>query len=592
MKHLRALLDLIGRDYLSRWAILAVTSVLVGALELIGALLLFALISAMLGSSTQMSWPIVGNLREFFGVTSQRALLLRLGVSVAVFSAVRALFFVLQTYLQHRLAHNAAVRLSTRLFGAYLRMPYEAHLKRNSTVLLRNVNQSVMEIAHHGFVPIVTIFSESLLGLGLATALVISSPAATGTLLLVLTPILFLLLRFSKKAFRRLGERVHELEEVSLRYSQQSLQGIRDVKMIGRESFFERLFGKTRAAIARAFYLRGTLTEVPRVTTETLFMVALGLLVSIDVLRGGSSAQALASIGLMAYAGVRLMPSLNRIIAQVGNFQFATASIATLKEELDEYDKPIPAGSIEHIRMTFRKELRVDGVRFRYQSSDADVLSDVTFNVPKGTSLGIVGPTGAGKSTLLDLLMGLLKPLDGRITVDGVSINDDPRSWHMGVGVVPQTPFLIDDSLRRNVALGLPDDEIDDQKVGLALQRAQLDDFVATLAARLDTPVGERGLRLSGGQRQRLAIARALYEQPDVLFLDEATSALDRVTERKLIADLSNLDLDTTIVMVSHRLGTLSECDQIILLQDGRMIEIGTFDELRQRSNLFREMAS
>jgi ATP-binding cassette subfamily C protein len=591
MQHLRALRELIGREYLPRWGLLALTSVFVGLMELAGALLVFALISAMLNPGHEVSWPVIGDLRHLYGDPTQQRFLTFLGLTVAAFSLIRALVFLVQTYLQQRLAHNAAVRLSGRLFGAYLRMPYEVHLRRNSTVLLRNLNLSVMEIALHGFVPIVTIVSESLLGLGLATALVISSPIATGALLVGFSPILWILLRTSRKAFRRLGDRVHELDEVSLRYSQQSLQGIRDVKTLGREAFFQRLFSDTRIAIAKALYTRGVLIEVPRVATETLFMVGLGAMVAINVARNGSGTETLSSLGLMAYAGVRLMPSLNRIVAQVGNLQFATAAIINIHKELLEHEQP-EVERESSVRLPFERAIQVSGVGFSYESSEKEILSGVDILIPKGSSLGIVGPTGAGKSTLLDLLMGLLTPTTGEITVDGISIHIDPRSWHVGIGVVPQAPFLLDDSIRRNIALGLTDDVIEDDKVALALSRAQLVDFVDDLPEGLDTKVGERGLRLSGGQRQRLAVARALYNEPDVLFLDEATSALDRVTERNLVAGLNQPDIGSTVIMVSHRVSSLSECDQIVLLANGRLIEAGSFNELNARSALFREMAS
>ena len=591
MQRFSKILDLIGRSYVRRWALLAISSVLVAVLELIGALLVFALISAILDPAAEISLPIVGSLQNVFGNPTRDRFLLYLGLTVAAFSVIRALVFVGQTYLLQRLAHNAAARLSSRLFTAYLRMPYQLHLVRNSAELLRNVNQSVMEVALYSFVPLVTIASEILLGLGIVIALVIASPVVTGALLLIVVPVVLIFLRSSRKVFAELGTESQEAYAVSLRYSQESLHGIRDIKVLGREEFFGRLFDENRARLAKTLYTRSVLSEVPRASIEGLFMVALSLLLVFSVLNG-SSEEAIASLGLMAYAGARLMPSLNRIVANVNNLQFATAAIDNVHDELAEVERPNGFPSRSDERLPLVSELRVERVVFRYEAGDADVLADISFTIPKGSSVGIVGPTGAGKSTLLDLMMGLVTPTGGAVQVDGTPIHDDPRAWQMGLGVVPQAPFLIDDSLRRNVALGLSDDEIDDGAVQDALGLAQLASFISTLPDGLDTKLGERGLRLSGGERQRVAIARALYHDPEVLILDEATSALDRVTEKRFMEDLERLKPGSTTVVVSHRLTALSECQLILLLKDGRLVDSGSFEELRARNALFREMAS
>jgi ABC-type multidrug transport system fused ATPase/permease subunit len=587
---LRKIATLIGRQHLPAWAILAASSVVVGILELIGALLIFALISAILSPATQISLPVLGDLRDLFGGGDRRDFLVALGSTVAIFSVVRTAVFLAQTYLQQRLAQNAAVRLSSRLFGSYLRMPYQLHLVRNSADLLRNVNQSVMEIALYGFVPLVTIASEALLGLGLVVALIVTSPVTTGGMLLLIVPIVYLLLRFTKKAFNRLGVTAHEASAISIRYSQESLHGIRDIKTLGREGFFEDLFNTNRATLARALYTRSVMTEIPRAVVEGLFMVALSSLLVLGVVNG-SSQEAVASLGLIAYAGVRLMPSLNRIVGNLNNLQYGTAAIDAVYNELAEIES-VDQGILDPAEaIGLERELRVSNVGFAYADGDR-ILSGIDLTVPKGSTLGVVGPTGAGKSTFLDLLMGLLVPTEGTISVDGLSITDNVRAWQMSLGVVPQSPFLLDDTLRRNIALGLDEREIDESRIAEALQLAQLEPFVSTLPNGIHTELGEHGVRLSGGQRQRVAIARALYRDPDVLILDEATSALDRVTEKDFMQDLAEKKPGCTMVVVSHRVGALTECHQIALLEDGRLVAKGSFDELRDTSPLFREMAS
>jgi ATP-binding cassette subfamily C protein len=332
------------------------------------------------------------------------------------------------------------------------------------------------------------------------------------------------------------------------------------------------------------------MTEIPRAVVEGLFMLALSLLLVIGVLNG-SSQEAVASLGLIAYAGVRLMPSLNRIVGNLNNLQYGRAAIDTVFDELREVERIRDAKEAATGPLSMERELRVQDVAFDYEGGDG-ILSGINFIVAKGTTVGIVGPTGAGKSTLLDLLMGLLSPTQGRIEVDGQPIDLNLRAWQLSLGVVPQTPFLLDDTLRRNVALGLSDDEIDERKVASALDLAQLGPFVGSLPDGLETELGEHGVRLSGGQRQRVAIARALYRDPEVLILDEATSALDRVTEKNFMQELASQKPGCTVIVVSHRVTALSECNQIVLLKEGRLVGNASFDELRAQSDLFREMAT
>jgi ATP-binding cassette, subfamily B, bacterial PglK len=238
-----------------------------------------------------------------------------------------------------------------------------------------------------------------------------------------------------------------------------------------------------------------------------------------------------------------------------------------------------------------RKKLHLDGVSYRYPGTAQEALADVDLEIRRGETIGIVGPTGGGKSTLVDVILGLLPPTTGQVTVDGMDIRENLPAWHDNIGVVPQLVFLLDDTLRRNIALGLGDDEIDDAKVWEAVRLAQLDGFVCSLSAGLDTVVGERGVRISGGQRQRVAIARALYRQPTVLVFDEGTSALDNLTEGELVSSLEKLRGERTIITVAHRLTTVRRCDRIVMIENAKVSDVGSFDELARRNATFRRMA-
>jgi ATP-binding cassette, subfamily B, bacterial PglK len=274
------------------------------------------------------------------------------------------------------------------------------------------------------------------------------------------------------------------------------------------------------------------------------------------------------------------------------NFNDIRYGRAALDDVQADLRRPVPPLPTDTRPLPFLDRVVVEDVTFAYEGTDTPAVEGIDLEIRRGQSLGIVGATGAGKSTLVDLLIGLSTPTAGRITIDGVDLRGNEPAWHRQLGMVSQEMFLLDDTLRRNIALGLPDDEIDDARIGHAVRLAQLEDFVSGLPEGLETYVGERGVRVSGGQRQRIAIARALYPRPEVLILDEGTSALDNLTEAALIEALAQLHEDHTIITIAHRLSSVQDHDNIVFLRDGRIEATGTFDELIERSVAFQRMAN
>jgi ABC-type multidrug transport system fused ATPase/permease subunit len=298
-------------------------------------------------------------------------------------------------------------------------------------------------------------------------------------------------------------------------------------------------------------------------------------------------------LGLFAYVGLKLQPSMQRIVRGINNLKFASAAIDDVHADLVLVEREAPDLAEESPPpLPFEREVLVEGVSFAYEGTDRPALKDVDLRIGAGEAIGICGPTGGGKTTLADLITGLLTPTSGRVIVDGVDIREHVRAWHSNLGVVPQMVFLVDDSLRRNIALGLPDKEIDEEAVSEAVHLAQLDEVVAALPQGLDTVVGERGVRISGGQRQRVSIARALYRQPKVLILDEGTAALDNSTEQKLMEALERLRGDHTIILIAHRLSTVRRCDRIVYVDEGRIAGTDTYDGLIRENTAFRRMSS
>ncbi len=337
-------------------------------------------------------------------------------------------------------------------------------------------------------------------------------------------------------------------------------------------------------------YMQSTLGQLPRLVIETSLVWFMLAFFAVTVAMGSAAQQALSILGLFTYAGLRLQPSLQKIAAGFNSLKFSTAPTADMYRDLrmieENSTKGRPAGLFP-----FEHEISLQDVSFGYHGTENDAIAGVNLTIRRGEQIGICGPTGGGKTTLADLVTGLLSPSTGRVLVDGRDVATDTRGWQRNLGVVPQMIFILDDSLRRNIALGLPDSEIDEDAVREAVRLAQLDDFVESLPEGLETMVGERGVRISGGERQRIAIARALYTRPKVLIFDEGTSALDNTTEQELMRSLKSLRGDHTILLVAHRLSTVRDADRVVFLEGGRIAGTDTFEGLRRSNASFRQMA-
>jgi ATP-binding cassette, subfamily B, bacterial PglK len=579
---LRQVLDLLGPGFAGRWALVIGLALVVSAFEVVGAGVVFALLGRITTEASGFEIPLVGDLRAVFPGASEPVLAAVIGATLAVFFVLRAVVIVAQRYLQHRVAENAGARLATRLLEGYLAMPYTFHLQRNSAELVRNSYDNVQHFVREALLPGVKLVSESMIIVGLLAVLVVTAPSATVAAVAVLGPFAWLLLRIVHPRIKGFGRVSQERSRSSLQTLHESLGGFRDIRILGRSRSFVRRFHHDRRELARARYLKATAKELPRVSVETLLVLFILGFLGVNVLLGGGALEALPVLGLFGYVAVRLQQPLHEVMGALNTLKFTSAGIELLHADLAMHDRgAVDDGEVRPRPLRHQLELR--GVGFRYPGAVTDALQEVDLTVRAGEFVGIVGPTGGGKSTLVDLMLGLLPRDRGAILLDGDPLEDDLAGWQASLGVVHQSVFLADTSLRENVALGVLPDEIDDELVREALELAQLSAFVDALPHGLDTTIGEDGVRVSGGQRQRLAIARALYTRPSVLFFDEGTSALDDATERELMAALEGLRGERTIVVVAHRLSTVRRCDRVVLVDDGRVVDVAPFDELAAR---------
>jgi ATP-binding cassette, subfamily B, bacterial PglK len=575
-----------------RWLILVLLGFVASGLEMVGALLVLVLLGLVADPSGTLDVPLVGDIRRFAGGMDEQTLLIAVASGMAVFFLLRAAFQVFVTYAQHRVMNRAGARIASRLVIGYLSMPYAFHLQRNTADLIRTAQAAATTVVGRAFLPLIRVTSDAIMVVALAGVLLLISPIAMATAVVVVGGAAAFLLLFLQPRLKRAGRTAHEMTARCFRSLQQSLHGVRDVKLLGRERHFAREYASSVDRFARAQYLVGTGTDLPRHVMETALLGFILVFFIIAISTGTGGEQILSVLGGFAYVGLRLQPSLNRMLTSLTQLKFATASVDEVHADLTRVGDVTPRQPQRHVEpRAFEESLHLDHIDFQYEGTETPALSGIDLRIRPGETIGICGTTGSGKTTLVDLMTGLLVPSGGRITIDGDDLQDDVVAWQRGLGVVPQMVFLTDDTLRRNIALGVPDHRIDETAVRDAISLAQLDSYIESLPLGLDTVVGERGVRISGGQRQRIAIARALYRRARVLFFDEGTSALDNATEAELMRSLELLRGDHTIVLIAHRLSTVRNCDRIAYLEDGRLTGLDTYERLLAGNAGFRTLA-
>jgi ABC-type multidrug transport system fused ATPase/permease subunit len=394
------------------------------------------------------------------------------------------------------------------------------------------------------------------------------------------------LLWITQRRHIRWGKLLHNAHFQKLQSLRQSLAAVKEAKILGRERYFGRRFATIRSALGDLEAVQMTTEVLPRLVVETTFVMALGSLIVLSWLRPNAAGNLTLTLGIFAYGGLRLLPSLHLLVYRFNRVGSGDAAVQAVARDWHELAPYVAVSSEADVPMALTESVVFDGVSFSYENSQSGsgepALTDIDLAIRRGESIGIVGPTGAGKTTFVDLMLGVLEPTLGTIRVDGCDIRSSLRAWQKQIGYVPQSVYLIDDTIRRNIALGLEDAEIDEGRVLESARDAQLDGFLSGLAEGLDTVVGERGVRLSGGERQRIAVARALYRRPAVLIFDEATAALDNVTEQALTNTIHGLHGRITTLFIAHRLSSVQSCDRLIFLSNGRIADVGTYIQLEK----------
>ena len=551
------------------------------AVEAFGIGLVIPVMTTMSKASPGNSGSILQPLFNFFGIRAVGTMVGVAVLSIVVAFIIKNVYQLFYSWYVSKFSNFSSQQLSSMLFRSFLRRPYTFHLQRNSSELLNVVQQEVGMTL--GIVTSTTgLLKEILLGGSVAVLMFITEPVAAASTLTILIFGSILYTKVTKPRIAYFGQQRQKIQAPLMRYLLQGFGGVKDIQVLGRAEDFSTQYEKQNLVVQDATLRYSLIRQIAPMWTELLAMSGLTVVVWVMVWQGRAPDRIIPLLGLFVIATWRFVPSINNVIGLVNSLSYSKPAVESLYNEFEYIKKQ---NEIVKTQAVFTDKIEMRNLTFSYANTLAPSLRDVNIVVRKGETVGFIGPSGAGKSTLVDVILGLLPPSSGELLVDGVNMHEHNIEWQSTIGYVAQAIYLTDDTIRRNVAFGIAENEIDDVALERSLKSAQLWEFVQGLPDKTHSIVGERGIRVSGGQRQRIGIARALYHEPQVLVLDEATSSLDIETETEVMSAIRALQGFKTILIVAHRLSTVQHCDRVYRIEDATIVGEGTLEELTKSAS-------
>ena len=537
-------------------------------------------------------YPWLEKTLALFNIQTQQGAVIGAGVLTVAVLAIGNVVTAANLWIQTHYIALARRELSSELFTGYLYLPYSFHVQRDTPSLGRVIGGDV-ESALGGFLAsLLGVVAKGLSGLVLISLIIVVDPTvALGTVLVLGCGYMFVY-RLIRARQVRLGAKMVEASLAVGRISLEGLSGVKELRVLGRESTSTVEYKKSFTELTDTQASNLLASALPRYVIEVFAYAGIVAVTLAFVIKGEGTA-AIPSLALYALAGNRLVPIFQQFFAAAITIKYHTRAVESLEADLAIVRQSPPPALIDDTNpLSFKHEINLSSLTFSYPNTNRPALNEISLRIPQNQSIGFVGRTGSGKTTLADVILGLYTPSSGSISVDDIALTEEnARAWRKRVGYVPQTVFLMNASVARNIALGIPEDQIDHAAVLRAAHMAQADEFISQMKDGYDTVVGERGVKLSGGQRQRLGIARALYHNPDVLVFDEATSALDGMTEDAVMQAVQTLSADRTMILIAHRLRTVQACDRIVMLEAGKIVADGSYSELAKNSIAFRTLS-
>jgi ATP-binding cassette, subfamily B, bacterial PglK len=569
-------------------AIFMVFLMIIGMLfEALGIGLILPAINLLMYDDFLQEYPQMLPIVSWLGYQNKNELIIGGFTAISIIFFMKFIFSSFSLWWQMKFVYTFQANLSARILNSYLKQPYEFHLSNNSSKLIRNTITEVAEFVARVLIPGIQLISESLVVFGIVILLSFFEPTGTLFTFGVVFVLSWMFYRVIKGYLLVWGKARQYHEGKKIQHVQQALGAIKAIKLLGREQSFFDMFNFHNIESSEAIRKRSTVIEFPRFWLEFLAIFGLTILVTVMLNQGADTKEVMAFIGLFAVAVFRILPSANRILNSMQSLRFGINTLDELHKDIKSINilsgsnnntfvtKSISANSSKDFNC-----LLLDNVSYSYPDSNMMAVKSINLSIKSGQTIGIIGGSGSGKSTLINLILSLLVPTKGNIQCDGIDINNDVISWRGSVGYVPQNIYLTDDSIKNNITLGLKESEIDMSMLLKTVKESQLEALISSLPDGLETAIGERGTKLSVGQCQRIGIARALYNNPSLLVLDEATSALDEETESFVMDSINKMHGKKTIIIIAHRLTTLSKCNVIYRLDNGELIERTSYKEL------------
>lgn len=579
-KIIKKLMVLLDKRQKQKMIVLIFLMLIGAVLETLGVSMIYPVAQVIMADNAVENSRYLQVICDIFniGYDDTKSLMILVMTGLIVVFALKNIFLFFQQKVQLKFVYTNQFATSRRMMINFMQRPYEYYLNADTSVIQRSITSDVNNM--YGLIlSLLQLVSEAIVFISLVIVSLVTDVWMSITVATLLIVVLLVIKCILKPIMHKAGEENQDYYSGLYKWIDQSVMGIKEIKIANKENYFINEYAKCGAGYVSAVQRYNLYNATPRLLIETIAIAGMILYIMVSLLGGTGVNEIMPQIALLAVAAMRLIPCANRInnhLTSIAYFEpFFMGVSDNLQDEIrDEsinYDEEAYKRKIEVEKLEIRDKIELKDIVYKYPNTEVLIFDHADMEIPIGQAVGIVGTSGAGKTTVVDILLGLLKLQGGQILADGVEVREHYQSWLKNIGYIPQTIFMIDSTIRKNVAFGYADEDIDDEKVWRALREAQLDEFVKGLPEGLDTSIGERGIRISGGQRQRIGIARALFEDPEVLVLDEATSALDNETEAAIMDSINRLHGKKTLIIIAHRLQTIEKCDMVYRVENGKV---------------------